>query len=91
LDGFSQVVGFNYIGTLQVGNSASEFEDAMEGSGGEQKLLHCCLKETLRCRLRLTELTNLDRSHIGIAGEFGAIKALPLDRACGFNSGSDFL
>jgi len=41
------MVGFDYIGIFQVGDSAGQFEDAMEGTGGKVKLLHCRLEQAL--------------------------------------------
>jgi hypothetical protein len=37
LDGFSQVVGFDYINIFQVGGSATQFEYAVKGTGGQVK------------------------------------------------------
>ena len=47
LDGFSYVVGFDDIGIFQVGDGATYFEDAVEGTGGEVELLHCRLEQAL--------------------------------------------
>jgi hypothetical protein len=41
------MMGFNYIGIFQVGNGATQFEDAVEGSGGKVKLFHGCLEQAL--------------------------------------------
>ncbi|MBA7542887.1 hypothetical protein ES705_35212 [subsurface metagenome] len=41
------MMGFNYIGIFQVGDSASQLEYAVEGTGGKVKLLHCRLQEAL--------------------------------------------
>jgi hypothetical protein len=41
------MVGFNYVGIFQVGDSARQFEYAVEGTGGKVKLLHSRLQEAL--------------------------------------------
>jgi hypothetical protein len=41
------MVGSNRIPVFQVGNGAPQFQDAVEGPGGEVKLFHACLDETL--------------------------------------------
>ena len=41
------MVGFDYIGIFQVGDGASQLEDAVEGTGGEVKLLHSRLQQAL--------------------------------------------
>lgn len=68
LNGFGYMVGSNCITVFQVGNGASQFQDAVEGPGREVKLFHGCLEETLGWFLYLAELSHLGGCHFGIAG-----------------------
>ena len=68
LDGFSQVVGFNYISVFQVGDSASQFEDTVESPGRKIELLHGCLEQALGLLFCLTRLPDLGWCHFSIGG-----------------------
>jgi len=62
LDGFSQMVSFNYITIFQVGDSSSQFEDTTKGMGRKVKLFHSHV-EQFTCLLGLAA----SRSHVKLS------------------------
>jgi hypothetical protein len=62
------VFSFNLITVFQVSNGASQFQDAVEGTGREVKLFHGRLEETLGWFCYPAELSYLGGCHFGITG-----------------------
>jgi hypothetical protein len=62
------MVGFNYIGIFQVGDSATHLKYAMEGTGSKVKLLRSRLQEALGGFFRSAKLPYPRWYHLSIAG-----------------------
>lgn len=86
LEGFGEVVGFDDSGIIKVGDGASQFEDTVEGAGGEVKLFHSGAQQALSRWFHFAELFDLDGGHLGIAVEPCALEALLLDLPGGFDT-----
>ena len=80
-------MGFDYIRVFQVSDGAGEFEDAVEGSGGKVKLLHCRLQKAAGGFFYLAKFPYLGWRHLVIASQSGSPEAFLLSGAGGFNSG----
>src|ERR1039458_7817120 len=74
---------FKLRNTLQVGNRAGDFQDAVMGAGAEPLLSHGAFEQALTIGGEFAELTNELRRHLGVAVKFFASgrKARQLDRS----------
>ena len=76
LHGLGDVISFNRITAIEVGDGERQLKDAVEGAGGKVKLFHGGLQQALGGILNVAKLPNFTRRHLGVAGQFGAFKAL---------------
>ena len=84
LDGLCQVWHRQVFSSVEVGDSASDFEDTVVGPGRESLLLHCPLKEAFGIRVEFAMGADLASGHLGVGKDpvGGLFEAMALEVAC---------
>ncbi len=80
LKGFGQVMRFDAVATVEVGDGAGKLEDAVEGAGAELQLRHRRLDKRLARFVQLAVLPYFRRSHVGVGLVQEAAVALRRER-----------
>ena len=92
LNGLRDMFGFELRHAVEIGNRASDFQDAVMSSGAESLLGHGAFQQPLAIGGELAELPNRLRRHLGVAVEFFASgrKARQLDITRADHAPEDF-
>ncbi len=64
---------------FQVGDSAAEFDDAVEGAGAEAELVYGAAEEIADLVTQDAVLLQMTGAHVGVADDAGAVEALRLN------------
>jgi hypothetical protein len=81
LNGLGNVFGLNHIGEFEVGDSSSDFEDTVIGTGRQPQAIHGRIQEAPRLTLHLAVFPDLPRAHMRVTVDLAPAKALLLDLA----------
>lgn len=89
LDGFADVVGLDGFGTVEIGDGAGDFQDAVIGAGAEIQLGHRHFDEILSGLVELAVDFEMTGGHAGVAGHFAFSETFALNCARGLHPTSD--
>src|ERR1700722_20778231 len=70
LDGLGDVFGFDVRGVFDIGDGASDFQDAVVRASTESLLAHGTLEQTLTVGGEFTEGADVAGGHLGVAINF---------------------
>ena len=85
IQGFSQVGDRDILHASQIGNCASQFKDAMVGTGGKLHLVHGSTDQAAPGFIHRAKTPDLCRMHVRIARYSHVSKTLPLNLTSSLN------